>query len=76
MGLASCALLSIALSSCSGAVNEYGKIEKNKVYMTVGEGDNVYKVTEGELWNEFQWNTIDLLDEEITKVVLNEEVGL
>ena len=74
MGLASAALLSIALSSCSGAVNTYGKIDKNNVYMSVGEGDNEYKITEGELWNELQWDTIDLLDEEITKIVLKEEI--
>ena len=49
------ALLSIALSSCSGAVNTYGKIDKNNVYMSVGEGDNEYKITEGELWKELQW---------------------
>ena len=75
MGLASAALLTIGLSSCSGAVNEYGKIEKNKVYMSIGEGDNEYKITEGELWNELQWDAVNLLDEEITKIVLNEEVG-
>ncbi len=60
--------LVIALSSCSGATNTYGKLEdkKDAIYAS-SNGENV---TYGELWDELQWSSESVLEEQITNVVL------
>ena len=62
--------LTIALASCSGATNKYGSLNRNEVYASVGD----YKITNGELWDELQWSAVDVLDAQITNVILNEQI--
>jgi len=60
--------LAIALSSCSGATNTYGKLDDKKD--TVYASSNGNNVTYGELWDELQWSSESVLEEQITNVVL------
>ena len=65
--------LVIGLASCSGATNTYGKLNKNDVYATAGDSD--FKITVGELWDELQWSSKDVLDNQIKVVVLQEYIN-
>ncbi len=60
--------LAIALSSCSGATNTYGKLDSKKD--TVYASSNGVEVTYGELWDELQWSSESILEEQIKNVVL------
>ena len=62
--------LVVALTSCSGATNKYGNIP-SKVYASSGE----YKLTYKELWNELQWQADDVIEEQVTNVVLQSYVN-
>ncbi len=64
------AALAITLTSCSGATNKYGNLEKNSVYASIGD----YKITNEDLWNEFQWSAIDVLNDQKTTVLVNEQI--
>lgn len=68
------AALIISLSACSGATNNYGKLDENAVYAKVTAGSKEYKVTNGDVWNELKWNAQDLLSESINNVVLDEQI--
>ncbi|MCR5350591.1 MAG: hypothetical protein K6E20_06345 [Acholeplasmatales bacterium] len=57
--------LAIALSSCSGATNTYGSIPK-ETYATSGD----YTLSAKELWKELQWSANEVLEEQLTTVVL------
>ncbi|RIA75866.1 hypothetical protein EI71_01039 [Anaeroplasma bactoclasticum] len=61
----------ISLASCSAASDNTGLLEKDKVYAEAGE----YSVTYGDIWNELKWNTHDVLDNQITNVVLNKYIN-
>ena len=65
--------LVIGLASCSGATITYGKLNKNDVYATAGDSD--FKITVGELWDELQWSSKDVLDNQIKVVVLQEYIN-
>ena len=60
--------LTIALSSCTGATNTYGKLDEKKD--TVYASSNGCNVTYGELWDELQWSSESVLENQITNVVL------
>ena len=60
--------LTIALSSCTGATNTYCKIDEKKD--TVYASSNGCNVTYGELWDELQWSSESVLENQITNVVL------
>ena len=62
--------LIITLSSCSAATNNYGKLNKNEVYASIGD----YKVTYGDLWNELKWSAIDVLNDQINDIVLKKDL--
>ena len=62
--------LIITLSSCSAATNNYGKLNKNEVYASIGD----YKVTYGDLWNELKWSAIDVLNTQIEDIVLKTDL--
>ena len=66
MGLA----LAVALSSCSGATNNYGTLDRDTVYAEAGN----YKVTKGELWDELKWNVQDILTNQKTNAVLYKQI--
>ena len=55
--------LAITLTSCSGATNKYGSLDRNATYASIGD----YKITNGELWDELQWNAIDVLNDDPIK---------
>ena len=63
--------LTITLASCSAATNKYGNLDKNETYASVGD----YKITNGELWDELQWNAKDVLDTQIYNVILDEQIN-
>ncbi|MBQ7642186.1 MAG: hypothetical protein IJS83_06920 [Acholeplasmatales bacterium] len=67
--MVTCAL-AITLTSCSGATNKYGTLDRNSTYASIGD----YSVTTGELWDELQWNAKSVLDSQITNVILNEQI--
>jgi len=67
--MVTCAL-AITLTSCSGATNKYGSLDEKATYATVGD----YSLTNGELWNELQWDAKDVLDTQIANVILNEQI--
>ena len=64
------AALLISLSACSGATNNYGKLDEAGIYAKAGD----YQVTNGELWDELKWSAQSLLSESINNVVLNEQI--
>ncbi|MBR6072328.1 MAG: hypothetical protein IKP77_05815 [Acholeplasmatales bacterium] len=64
--LAASGVLLIALSSCSGASNNYGGLT-DEVYAKTGD----YTVTEKELWDELKWNSKDVLTTQIDNVIVN-----
>ncbi len=57
-------VLLISVSSCKNS-NLIGNIDVNETYLTLGD----YSVTKGELWEEFRWNTTDLLTAKMEKVL-------
>ena len=59
------ASLVIALTSCSGATNSYGDIPKE----TYAKSGN-YKISYKELWDELKWSADEVLEDQITNVVL------
>ena len=61
----------ISLSSCSGAVNTDGNIDSSKVYASAGD----YKITYGELWNELQWSSSSVVDQQVETVVLDKYIN-
>ncbi|MGM9970419.1 MAG: hypothetical protein ACI35S_08500 [Anaeroplasma sp.] len=63
--------LLISLSSCSGATNTTGKLDANEIYAQVGD----YSVTNGDIWNELKWDASTVLENQITNVVLNEQIN-
>jgi len=63
--------LAITLTSCSGATNKYGSLDRNATYASIGD----YKITNGELWDELQWNAIDVLNEQAKQIVLTEQMN-
>ncbi len=63
--------LTITLSACSGATNNYGSLDKDETYASVGD----YSVTYGELWDELKWSAQDLLSEQINNVALNKYIN-
>ncbi|MDE7162068.1 MAG: hypothetical protein K2N65_04835, partial [Anaeroplasmataceae bacterium] len=62
--------LIITLSGCSSAGKPTGKLDKDTVYASAGQ----YKVTKGDLWNEFRWNASSILTDKITEVVMKDYV--
>lgn len=62
--------LAITLASCSGATNKYGSLDSSATYASIGD----YKITNGELWDELQWNAIDVLNDQVYNAVLNEQI--
>ena len=67
--MVACAL-TITLASCSAATNKYGNLDKNGTYASVGD----YKITNGELWDELQWDAKSVLDSQVYNVILNEQI--
>ncbi|MCR5112859.1 MAG: hypothetical protein K6A63_02855 [Acholeplasmatales bacterium] len=63
----------IGLASCSGATNTYGNLNKNDVYATAGSSD--FNITVGELWDELQWSSKDVLDNQINVVILQKYIN-
>lgn len=61
----------ISLSSCSGANNSYGGLDKDGIYAKSGS----YTVTNGELWDELKWDASSKLEEQIENVVLNDQIN-
>lgn len=61
----------ISLASCSAASDNTGLLDKNAVYASAGE----YSVTYGDIWNELKWNSSDVLNTQITNVVLNKYIN-
>lgn len=61
----------IGLASCRGAKDNTGTINTDEVYATVGD----FKVTYGDIWNELKWSTHEVLEEQITNVVLNKFIN-
>lgn len=60
----------ISLSSCSGARNNYGNLEKDAVYASSGN----QTVTNKELWNELKWDASSKLEQQINNVVLYDQL--
>lgn len=61
----------ISLSSCSGATNSYGNLDREGVYATSG----AYSVTNGELWDELKWSSSTKLDTQITNIILQDQIN-
>ena len=61
----------ISLSSCSGAVNTDGNVDSSRVYASAGD----YKITYGELWNELQWSSSSVIDQQVETVVLDKYIN-
>ena len=68
--LAASGALIIALSSCSGASNNYGGLT-DEVYAKSGD----YTVTEKELWDELKWDSKDVLTTQVDNVIINKYVN-
>ena len=62
--------LAVTLSSCSGATNTYGNLDRDAIYAEAGG----YKVTNGELWDELKWNVQDVLTNQKTNAVLYKQI--
>ena len=60
-------VLMISLSSCSGSNNSIKDEMASQTYASCGDSS----ITKGELWEELKWNTKDVLETQITNVVLN-----
>lgn len=60
-------VLMISLSSCSGSNNSIKDEMANQIYASCGDAT----ITKGELWEELKWSSKDVLETQITNVVLN-----
>lgn len=60
-------VLTISLSSCTASNNSIDSTLSNEVYASTGD----ISITKGELWNELQWDSSDVLETQIENVVLN-----
>ena len=65
--LATSGVLLIALSACSGATNNHGKLSDKTEYASAGS----YSISETELWDELKWSSKDVLISQINNVVLD-----
>lgn len=63
--------LAISLASCSAARDNHGKIDTNAIYASASD----YKVTYGDLWDELKWDSAEVLENQITNVVLNKYIN-
>lgn len=63
--------LAIGLASCRGAKDNSGTIETDEVYAKAGD----FQVTYGDIWNELKWNTHEVLEEQMTNVVLTKFIN-
>lgn len=61
----------IGLASCSGARDNAGTIKTEETYASAGD----FKVTYGDIWNELKWSSHEVLEEQITNVVLNKFIN-
>ena len=61
----------IGLASCRGAVDNHGTIDMEKTYASVGD----FSVTYGDIWNELKWTSHEVLEEQITNVVLTKYIN-
>ena len=63
--------LAIGLASCRGATDNTGTLNVNETYASVGD----FSVTYGDIWNELKWNSHEVLEEQITNVVLTKFIN-
>lgn len=61
----------ISLASCSAASDNHGLLNTEETYASVGD----YSVTYGDIWNELKWSSSDVLNTQITNVVLNKYIN-
>ena len=61
----------ISLASCSAASDNHGKIDLDAIYASSGD----YSVSYGDIWNELKWKSNEVLDTQITNVVLNKYIN-
>ena len=64
-------VLMISLSSCSASNNSLKADLYNENYASAGDAS----ITKGELWEELKWSSKDVLDTQITNVVLNNYIN-
>lgn len=69
--LTTAGVLMLSLASCGGSKDSAGNLNYDDVYTTSGQ----YDVTYGELWEEFKWSASSVLTNQISNVIVNDQIN-